>query len=144
MMQDFVSDQIFEACKLCGGTGISRHDDGDCWLCKGTGKVPIIGIYCPMTKENCAKHGVTGKQVKTFCAKGCSPICGDLFFRTFNKATKLKLIKENCDGICANFQCDIETCIHIDMRYGTDYEDCEGCMRCAICEYRPDCIMGVV
>ena len=38
---------------------------------------------CPMTIKNCEKYGVTDAQVKRFCGKGCSPICGKEFVASF-------------------------------------------------------------
>ena len=40
---------------------------------------------CPMTQENIEKHGLTSKQVKEFCNKGCSVMCEQLFKKQFGK-----------------------------------------------------------
>ena len=40
---------------------------------------PVITYYCPMTNENVAKYGLTDKQVKNFCDKGCSVDCEKIF-----------------------------------------------------------------
>ena len=46
------------------------------------------------------------------------------------------------DGICERFRCYVHTCIFFDCRGDYGDEECEGCMRCAICEHKRKCSEG--
>lgn len=51
-------------------------------------------MACPMSKEAIIQHQLTDKQVKSFCDKGCSIQCPELFKAYVTKRNRQEIEDE--------------------------------------------------